>query len=74
MPCTKFKRALELVFIVLEKAYWQKAIYSRGIRLNSLPAITKSRVDYENIMAIHMTGKHFSVIYPCLSVQFSTYV
>jgi len=41
MPCTKIKSALELVFIVLEKAYWLEAIYSRGIRLNSRPAITK---------------------------------
>jgi hypothetical protein len=67
MPCTKFKSALELVFNVLQKAYWQKAIYSSGIRLNSRPAITKQRVDYESIMEIHMTVKQFSVIY-----QFST--
>lgn len=40
MPCTKFKNAFEHVFVVLEKAYWQKAIYSQGIRLNSRPAIT----------------------------------
>jgi len=32
------------VFIPLEKAYWQKAIYSRGIRLNRRPAITKQRM------------------------------
>ena len=65
---------MKLVFIVLEKAYWQKVIYSSGIRLNSLPAITKQRVDYESIMEIHTAVKHFSVIFPCLSVQFSTYL